>query len=116
MPISFDLNLANVLVLVTSSIVAFIWAHLNQKIANEVDKVRSVSESYFGRNSDRITRIETDLSQVPKKIDELVEGLNRFEKTLIQHYPTRKELDRAIDQKFTKLDEIEKLLKTIVEK
>ena len=115
MNFTFDMNLANILTLVVGSAIGFVWHYLNEKIKQEIERVKLQSESNFMKNDMRLSRLESDAGELPKRLTELIEGLKKLELALVTHYPTKAELDRALDMRASQLNSIEKLLHDTLE-
>lgn len=113
-PITFDLNLANLLVMILSGSVAYVWKTLNEKILAENDKVKVLAQTLFEKSQDRVTRIEQDISALPSKIDELSKAIKQLELSLAVHYPTRQELDKLVKPSKQNSEEIEDLVSILL--
>lgn len=93
-PISLDVG--SILLFVLSTLLAVVWHSLRTQFKMTLDQVESKCLANDQAIKDRLTRLEDEIGDMPQKLGQVLEKINRLEIMLASHYASKQEMREAL--------------------
>lgn len=97
MNIPVSLDMGNILFVITSGMVVFIWRHVTFLIKANCDRIEQQCKQDQDRTNDRLVRLEKAMEATPDKLESLIRHLQKIEVLLADKYATKDDLSKSIE-------------------